>query len=185
MMSEEKKQSIYDPFVMLHDKRTVFTRQELLEGKVSIVIPEDFALLDEATRRKIYAVSDTPGCLYSNEQGCFVLGLKQAETKITENQLDFAMNIMKKVFPYSAHNAQLLSAKIMQAQNAPLGVLEYVHETLLEKVYQIMFLGSLENRMLVGSLHFSLADSEWMVPLAEEIMASYCDLTKKEEGAVK
>ena len=29
---------------------------------------------------------------------------------------------MKKVFPYSAHNAQLLSAKIMQAQNAPLGV---------------------------------------------------------------
>lgn len=184
-MSEEKKQSIYDPFVMLHDKRTVFTRQELLEGKVSIVIPEDFALLDEATRRKIYAVSDTPGCLYSNEQGCFVLGLKQADTKITENQLDFAMNIMKKVFPYSAHNAQLLSAKIMQAQNAPLGVLEYVHETLLEKVYQIMFLGSLENRMLVGSLHFSLADSKWMVPLAEEIMASYCDLTKKEEGAVK
>lgn len=172
-MSEEKKQSIYDPFVMLHDKRTVFNRQELLEGKVSIVIPEDFALLDEATRRKIYAVSDTPGCLYSNEQGCFVLGLKQAETKITENQLDFAMNIMKKVFPYSAHNAQLLSAKIMQAQNAPLGVLEYVHETLLEKVYQIMFLGSLENRMLVGSLHFSLTDSEWMVPLAEEIMNSY------------
>lgn len=184
-MSEEKKQSIYDPFVMLHDRRTVFNRQELLEGKVSIVIPEDFVLLDEATRRKIYAVSDTPGCLYSNEQGCFVLGLKQAETKITENQLDFAMNIMKKVFPYSAHNAQLLSAKIMQAQNAPLGVLEYVHETLLEKVYQIMFLGSLENRMLVGSLHFSLADSEWMVPLAEEIMASHCDLTKKEEGAVK
>ena len=136
MMSEEKKLSIYNPFVMLHDRKTVFTRQELLEGKVSIVIPEDFALLDEATRRKIYAVSDTPGCLYSNEQGCFVLGLKQAETKITENQLDFAMNIMKKVFPYSAHNAQLLFAKIMQAQNAPLGVLEYVHETLLEKVYQ-------------------------------------------------
>ena len=85
MMSEEKKLSIYDPFVMLHDRKTVFSRQNLLDEKVSIVIPEDFVLLDEATRRKIYAVSDTPGCLYSNEQGCFVLGLKQTETKLAEN----------------------------------------------------------------------------------------------------
>ncbi|SFT53509.1 hypothetical protein SAMN02910356_00961 [Selenomonas sp. GACV-9] len=181
-MSNENKQSIYNPFVMIHGRQTVFSRQTVLEGKVSIVMPDDFALLDEATRRKMYAVSDAPGELYSNEQGCFVLGFKQAETAIAENQLDFAMDIMKKVFPYSAHQAQLLSAKIMQAQNAQLGVLAYAHETLLEKVCQVMFLGSLEGRMLVGSLHFSLKDSEWMLPLAEEIIGSYCDLTQKEGG---
>ena len=50
------------------------------------------------------------------------------------------------------------------------------------KVYQIMFLSSLGGHMLVGSLHFSLKDSEWMLPLAEEIIGSYCDLTKKEGG---
>ena len=33
MMSEEKKLPIYDPFVMLHDRKTVFTRQELLDEK--------------------------------------------------------------------------------------------------------------------------------------------------------
>ncbi|MCR5439565.1 MAG: hypothetical protein K6F01_09070 [Selenomonas sp.] len=178
-MGKEKKLSIYDSYVMLHDRKTVFERKKLLDEKVSLVVPEDFAMMDEETRRKIYAVSDVPGELYSNEQGCFVVGLKQAETAMEENRLENAMKIMKKVFPYSAHNAKLLSSKFLSTQNARLGVLEYVHETLLEQVYQIMFLGALEKRLLVGSLHFSFADSEWMLPLAEEILASYCDLTKK------
>lgn len=181
-MSNVNKPSIYNPCVMLHDRKTVFSRQTVLDGKVSLVMPEDFVLLDEATRRKLYAVSDAPGELYSNEQGCFVVGLKLTGTRLADAQLDAGMDIMKKVFPYSAHNAQLLSAKIMQAQNAPLGVLAYAHETLLEKVHQIMFLSSLGGHMLVGSLHFSLKDSEWMLPLAEEIIGSYCDLTKKEGG---
>lgn len=175
---DELTQSIDDGQITVLGYPMTFSDRMLLDGKISIRIPDDFIHLEQDIVKTLYCLGNPPSIVMSNEPFLFLLGLTYTEHTIAEEQLkefiELARQLMNKIGP----RVNILETKIAKNHQDRIATMALVSETMDEPLYNYMFNASIDNRLFIGSLTFNYKHHERLVPLAEEIINSL-RITKK------
>lgn len=181
-VESELMQSIYDEKVDIFGHPTVFADRLLLDGKISLRIPEDFVYLDGDVIHSIYPLGNRPQVVMGNEPFYFMLGFNHTQHRIPEEQIKEFPALAKAMLEKCGPKANVIKSEAIYCGGRSVALMTLVNQTLDEAMYNIMFYSNVAGRLLIGFINFRYQDNKRLVPLAEEIIRSYRIIESAEEG---
>ena len=134
--------------------------KKVLANKLSIQIPKDFVLMSEDMLNVKYpATSRRPTEVYTNEAGSINIALNYTQNQITLEDLPEMEKVLKNQF-ISTAGITFSSSEIKSINGQKFVIFDFYSKTVDAKIYNLMFVTSLNNRMLIGTFncteeHFS------------------------------
>lgn len=145
--------SIVEVEKKIESKPMILERVILINGKVTVDLPIGFGLMSEEMLASKYPASNRPTIVYTNQDGTVNFVFNHTANKIPQGRLkDFLpsfTNQFGKIYP----NIVWLEKKLKTINNEEFIVLEFITPALDSKIYNIMYITSLEGKMLMCSFN--------------------------------
>lgn len=181
-IEEELKQSIYDEQMTIYKIPVQFKPFELMDGKMSIYMPQDFNQVEEEVIAQVYPLGNKPQYVFSNGYLYFSIGFSYTQQSIPNEQMKEFSQLAKVILERVGPKAQIYEAKHHQVGDDYISTLTLITQTLEQAMYNQMFFCSLEGRLLIGFINFPAKYNERLKPLAKEIVQSFKIIHKEEEA---
>lgn len=178
-VEEEKKQSIYDEYIEIYQIPTRFKEHIVLEGKASIRMPVDFELRPKEDIKMIYPSGNPPQELYGNSYSYFTVAFNWTEHQMTPENIPDFMPFAKGIMERMGPKAKVIRTDILSKEEGTMGIMELVANAFQGVSYSYIFYTILEGRLLITNIQFNKKYLERLLPVAEEIAASFLRI---EEG---
>lgn len=174
------KQSIYDDTVDIFGHPTVFADRVLLDGQISLRIPDDFITLDEDVVHALYPLGNRPQIVMGNEPFYFMIGFNHTQHRIPETQLKEFPKLAKAMLEKGGPKVTVRKSETIYCNERQIAIMDFTSQTLDGAMYNVMFYTIVDGRLLIGFVNFRYQDRKRMRPLAQEIIESYRRLESKE-----
>lgn len=175
------KQSIYDETVDLFGYPTTFADRELLDGQISLRIPEDFVALDADVVHVLYPLGNRPQLVMGNEPFYFMIGFNHTQHRIPNEQMNEFPAVARALLEKCGPQVQTVKTETILCGDRQVATMHFISQTVDEALYNLMFYTTLDERLLIGFINFRYQDRKTLAPLAEEIVASYRNLAIRRE----
>ena len=149
-----------------------FERKTLEEYGLSIILPKDYALLDEETRAFLYPQGNCPPYVYACQtvQGSVAINLTPSIVP-NEHMREFVPK-MKRVMEQMGPQTKILSCKTIEKEERNIGILEFLSHAIDTNVHNFMTYHSVNNRLLMLTISFPNKNSDRYVALAKQMIDS-------------
>jgi len=128
-----------------------FERVSLLDGKLSIIIPDGFNELDEDIKKMKYPMENRPDIIYSNQNASVNITVSQKSTYIPEDKLNELKEILTTSFNNMYPTATWLKNETISINGKAFIRLELITPAIDQEIYNMILSTSLENRhLLIG-----------------------------------
>lgn len=172
VIEEELKQSIYDKEVKIFRLPVKFTDMELLEGRITMRLPEDFTPRTQEEIARAFFLKDKPQYVYCNPYLDFALTMNWTGHQVSRDTLFEAARDVESVLDRVGPKTQFLGRHQLKREEGNLAICQLLANALDGVTYMAMFFASVEGRLLMGSLSFDQKLSKRLAPLADEIVKS-------------
>lgn len=179
-VEQELKQSIYDETVDIFGYPTVFADRKLLDGKISIRIPEDFISLEEDVVQALFPLGNRPQLVMGNEPLYFMLGFNHTRHLVPEEQIKEFPKLARGLLEKGGPQVKVVETETIHSGGRQVAKMSFISQTLEGALYNKMFYSNVDNRLLIGFVNFRYQDRKRLEPLAEEIIQSYRILVNRE-----
>lgn len=128
------------------DLEVLLVKKSVLNGKASLLIPDDFALMDVNTIARKYPVAGhRPSEVYTNQNGTINIALNHTANNANESDLEGVKKIMDAQFQKPPFEFLRSDIKILNGKKFV--ILEFVSPAVDTKIYNLMAITSLEGRL--------------------------------------
>ncbi|SHK64142.1 hypothetical protein SAMN05216582_11089 [Selenomonas ruminantium] len=153
-----------------------FCERLFYDDRFSLRLPVSFELMPDSVR-EIYQPGSQPGqLLLTDEAGQFSFSMMKAEDTLDEEIMARQMELCQFILPKMAAGVYVYEADIIEGRYQQLAYFEYIHDALLERMYNCMFLTGVSGHMVWGTISFSYGNRK-LKSLAKEIACSCHDLS--------
>ena len=134
----------------------------VLDNKVQILLPTDFEVMSEEMLQAKYPTNLRPTLVYSDEFGTVNIAINHTNNQMTLDKLPDALGVFIQHFQQLYPSAQWSRKETTQINGRDFVVLELITPAVDTDIYNLMFVTSLEGRMLLFSFNCTLElQSEW------------------------
>lgn len=149
--------------------------QKALSNKIAIKLPSVFKLMGADILSTKYPPKNKPSEVYTNEEATVNIAFKKTAQLLSEQNV-FAEG--KKLEQQLASNGkvQLISSEDIKANGNNIHVFSFYSNAIDTKVYNVMFIFSLKDKMVVGSFNCIVALQNQWQSIAFEIIRSIKEL---------
>lgn len=179
-VEEEIKQSIYDEMVKIYDIPVAFKEREILDGRATIYLPEDFVSRSQEEIEAVYFLGKPPQYVFSNDYLYFMTSLNWTNNLIPNGQIPDFAKFAKQAIDRVGPKSRIMNEKKLIREEGNLAIIEFLANTIESVNYNVMFLSSVEERLLIGSTTFEQKYTERLLPIASE-MAMSLKVIREEE----
>lgn len=172
VIEEELKYSIYEEEIKIFHLPVKFTDMELLDGRITMRLPEDFTPRTEEEIARVFFLRDQPQYVYSNAYLDFALALNWTKHQVSRDTLFEAAKSVEYVLDRVGPKIQFLGKHQLKREEGNLAICQLLANALDGVTYMAMFFACVEGRLLMGSLSFDQKLSKRLAPLADEIIKS-------------
>lgn len=145
--------------------------RKILSGKGSMLLPEDFVLMDAQSIAKKYPTAGhRPTEVYTNPGGTINIALNHTRNVAKESDLEGVKQVMDAQF--NRPSIDFIGSEIRDVKGKKFIILEFVSQAVDTKIYNLMAIGSLEGRLVMAT--FNCTDNfrkDWQ-PVAKKIIGS-------------
>ena len=165
----------------IKDRLVHFERVQVLDGKVSIMLPEGFAgMLPEIARAK-YPSEQRPQEIRTSDDGTVNFTFSLFEVELSGRQIEDALGQFKAVIR-KVNPAFIFYDFVVEADKA-LGWFDFKSYGLDEQIYNVMYITPVGGKLMHGIFNCLYRDIlEWKEPVHQAMM-SVMDLTQGKEQA--
>jgi hypothetical protein len=144
----------------------------ILNNKVELLMPSDFGIMSEDMLMTKYPSGNRPTLVYSNDDGTVNLAVNHTMNRMTLDQLEEAKGVFVGQFEQMYPSAKWYQKEITQINGRDFVVLELITPAVDSQIYNLMFITSLEDRMLMFSFNCTKSQmGEWQSQ-GQQIMKS-------------
>jgi hypothetical protein len=179
-VEQELQQSIYDETVDIFGYPTVFADRNLLDGQISIRIPEDFIFLEEDVVQALFPLGNRPQLVMGNEPLYFMLGFNHTRHLVPEEQIKEFPKLARGLLEKGGPQVKVVKTETIHCGGRQVAKMHFISQTLEGALYNMMFYSNVDARLLIGFVNFRYQDRKRLEPLAEEIIQSYRILVNRE-----
>lgn len=172
VIKEELEQSIYDEEVKIFHIPVKFEDMELLDGKITMRLPNDFTPRTKEEIERVYFLGNGPQHVYSNAYLDFALALNWTSHQVPEENLFDAARGIKYVMERVGPKMKILGEEKLERPEGNLIIYKILSNALDGVMYMNMFCAIVEDKLLLGTLSFDQKLSKRLAPLTDEIVKS-------------
>ena len=149
----------------------VLKPRKVLSGKGSMLLPQDFVLMDARSIAKKYPTAGhRPTEVYTNPGGTINVALNHTRNVAKESDLEGVKQVMDAQF--NRPSIDFIGSEIRDVNGKKFIILEFVSQAVDTKIYNLMAIGSLDGRLVM--ITFNCTDNfmkDWQ-PVAKKIIGS-------------
>lgn len=172
VIREELKQSIYDGEIKIFHVPVAFAEKELLDGQMTMWLPEDFTPRTREEIERVYFLGNSPQEVYSNTYLDFALALNWTSHQVSEESLFEVGKSIQYMMQRVGPQMKNLGEEKLERKEGNLILFKLLANAIDGVNYMNMFCASVEGRLLLGTLSFDQKLSKRLAPLTEEIVKS-------------
>jgi len=146
------------------------TERDVLDGKISVVLPSEFTKLDQKTLDIKYPLKTAPREVYSDKTTAinFTIDTKDMGGPIPDNlsEKDFQdlLNVIKKGITLAYEDFKILDEGFVEINNKKYAYLKVIVPAVDTEIYNYMVFSPLNEKILVASFNTTIANrSVWEV----------------------
>ena len=125
----------------------------ILKDKAEILLPSNFGIMSEDILLTKYPSGNRPTVVYSNDNGTVNLAINHTVNNMTVEQLPEALGVFAQQFEQIYPTAQWMRQEMIQINERAFIVMELVTPAVDTHIYNLMFITSLDGRMLMFSFN--------------------------------
>lgn len=163
----------FTPETTVTDTTDVVALQEvdLMDGAITITMPEDFASADEALVAMEYPEEYIPAEIYTNAEGTINFAMKHDDMPLAVDEVENYINEMSSLLGVS-ESLVLLSSGVNEIDGQDIGYLNIVTEQEGKQVYNSVWVTSLDGTALFASVNCNDDIAVEVKPIAEDMYKS-------------
>lgn len=163
----------------IKDRLVHFEKVHVLDGKVSILLPEGFVDMPSETARIKYPSEQRPQEIMTSDDGTVNFTFSLFEADFNEGQIEDALGQFKAVIR-KVNPAFIFYDFVVETDKA-LGWFDFKSYGLDEQIYNVMYITPVNGKLMHGIFNCLYRDIlEWKEPV-HQVMMSVTDLTQGEE----
>jgi len=149
--------------VYINDNFLTFHEVEMLEDKITMLLPEDFTTMREDIAKIKYPSESRPQCIKTSRDTAVNIGMSLFPAPIDENNLDNELNDLKKILKNVNPAFEFYRTDIEDLEDFKLGWFDYKSFAIDQQMYNIMFVASIDGQMLHGFFNCPYSGhDQWM-----------------------
>jgi len=125
----------------------------ILDDKVEVLLPSEFEIMSEDMLTVKYPSGNRPTLVYTNESGTVNLAANHTVNQMTLAQLPGALGAFTQQFEQIYPTAQWYRKEMTKINERDFVVLELITPAVDTEIYNLMFVTSLDGRMLMFSFN--------------------------------
>ncbi len=146
-------------------------QRKILSNTVSIKLPSSFSIMDANTLSSKYPPNNKPSEVYTNQEATVNIAFKKTEQNLLKQNV-FTEGKKLESQLSSSGKVQIINSEEIKVSNSNIHVFSFYSNAVDTKVYNLMFIFSVKNKMVVGSFNCTyLLQSQWQ-QVAYEIIRS-------------
>lgn len=152
---------------------SIFSLQErtILSGKMGISLPTSFQPMNEGLLAIKYPVDGRrPTEVYSNENGSVNVAFNHTQNRVTVEELPQIKTVLEQQF--NNPQVELLGSEVKEINGREYILLEMITPAADARIYNLMFVTSLEERLFIGTFNCTEALRERWELVGREIVNS-------------
>ena len=148
------------------------TSKSLLDGKLTLLVPKGFQIMDEEMLRIKYPNRNRPTLVYTNEPGSINVAINHTANRITMDQLAEAHQQMERAFRQNFPSAKWYQSGLIEIQGRKWMTLNVQTPALDTKIRNIVAGTSLDDRFLLVTFNVTEELEEKWLKAAEAVIQS-------------
>ncbi len=137
-------------------------KHKLLDGKILVQLPVDFKLMSTEMLEAKYPSGNRPTLVYTNEDGSINFAFNHTQNRITKEQLPEALPVFIKQFNTLYPQINWIKKELTTVNGNSFVVLEFITPAVDSKIYNLMYVTSLDDKMLMCSFNcLESQKTEW------------------------
>lgn len=178
-VAEEKKTSILDGKVPIYGEEFVFTKREVENTNIAIIIPEIFEKLDDETRKMMFPMGNAPEMVFSSDRDLFNVAFKKTSHIVPQDYILEFTKISCQLLERMGPQSKILKKYTYKLEELEIGIMEFLTMAMDGRVYNINCLIPFEDGVMIVSFTFLSKVKERIYPIIIEIVHNL-EITKKE-----
>ena len=151
----ETKEQLLISQVVYQEKQLPITFEELilLDGKLTVDLPNGFELMNEEMLVAKYPASNRPTLVYTNDSGSINFAFNHTKNQISADQLPELLPAFVQQFNSIYPQIEWFKKEVEIVNGKNFVVLEFITPAIDSRIYNIMYVTVLEGRMLMCSFN--------------------------------
>lgn len=145
--------------------------RNILSSTISIKLPSSFKIMDASTLSSKYPPNNKPSEVYTNEEATVNIAFKKTTQSLSEQNVFTDGNKLEQQLTNNG-KVKLISSEKIKANQNNIYVFSFYSDAIDTKVYNVMFIFSLKEKMMIGSFNCTLAMQNQWQTIAYEIISS-------------
>lgn len=126
-----------------------FIEKVLYDGRIEVLIPEQFNVLDDEIINRKYPIDQIPNIVYANDNGTINIAFKQYDYPMSQKKIaDFHKNYVASFNKINTAST-FISDSLYTIDKQRIGVLEVITPAIDTKIYNFIFYTDVQGELLV------------------------------------
>lgn len=169
---KEVSEGIQSGVLNLNGNTIEFHRESLFEDKVSIMIPNNFTVMDSELATIKYPSERRPEPVFSNESASITMGFNHTDSKVKAEEIEIFKTFLLQNLQRMQSSISVLEDGVKTVNEKTIAFFEFLSPALDSDIYNLMFCVELEGRVLLTNFNCLEADMEQWQPIAKGILES-------------
>jgi hypothetical protein len=164
--------NILDGYIIINEEKIPFARKPLLDGWISILMPEAFVIMPKELAEKKYPSIQRPDEIYTNNETTINLTLSLKNDKAANEDIpnvkDTVQQVMMRMYPAS----RIIDSEIIEVSGINIAYFDLSTPALDMDIYNTMFFFSIDNRVVVGSFNCPWENMDIWKPVVVQMLGT-------------
>jgi|GEM_PF-5212945 len=147
-------------------------KKTLLGGKVEILIPETFAVMNEDMLKLKYPAGNRPSLVYTNERGTINVAFSPTLSEASQKDIPEIKNTFMNMYKALFKTATLYSNGVDTINGRKIGYLEFLTPGIDTKIYNRVFFTDCDGKLLLCTFNCMENQMKDWAPVGKKIMSS-------------
>ena len=161
--------NILDGFIIVDEEKIVFERRNVLEGRLSVLMPEAFVIMPLELAEKKYPAIQRPDEIYTNNETTVNFCVSLKNDKATNEDIPRAKEIIKQAVMRMNAGSQVINSETIDVSGINISYFDFCSAALDADIYNMMFFLSIDNRIVVGSFNCPWVNMDVWKPVIEQM----------------
>lgn len=176
----DEEKSIFEGKVYIFGNEVTFERREINEFGISILLPNDFVMLEKEVYSLMYPSAEGPKHVFTSQEGYMSVSFKLNNNTIPKEKLNDFVKLSKTLLESGSSRVKVIKTGEVIQVDMQIGVIEYISKVLDGVAYNIMGFLPLENGILLICFLFKNSNKKRLCPVAKEILQSIVILEEEQ-----
>ena len=176
--------NLYQDFITIDDEQVQVKDQSLLDGKMTLRMPNLFSIMSIEVASLKYPSERRPNPIYTDESSTINLAFNLTPHRLEEQGVAAFQENMIDILEQAQPAADWLDTDIKTIHDKTVGFLEVITPAIDGDIFNLMFFASIEGRALIGTFNCLEDDLETWRPIARAMMDSVQFMPNSRNGGI-